>query len=773
MSAIIRLRKKYACGAAVFKKIITILRRVRLEVRVKVIHLISGGDTGGAKTHIHYLLSGISKNIDAMLVCFMRGEFSDEAQKLGIPTVIMDGNVFSTIKQLKAMIKDDGYEIIHSHGARGNFMASMLKRSCKIPVVTTVHSDPRLDYLGRPVAGLVYGTLNSFALRRADYLIGVSDSMKSLLIERGFQPNNIFSIYNGVDFSVKPKNDDKIAYLRNLGLDVQEGNVVVGIGARLDQVKDIATLIRGFAEAEKLSPKLRLVIAGDGAELENLKALANELGVSKKVCFAGWISDMNIFFAAIDINTLTSLSETFPYALTEGARANLATVSSRVGGVPKLICDGETGFLFHTGDFSALGKRLSELADNAQLRKKLGDALYEKAKSEFSVEATTQRQLDIYREILSREKLSKNGERNGVVICGAYGMGNAGDDAILEAIVGEMRQIDPFMPITALSRKPMETRVKYVVNSVHMFDIPAFHRAMRSTKLYLSGGGSLIQNVTSRRSLWYYLYTISAAKKLGNAVMMYGCGIGPIVDNRDDKIIQHVLNNDVDVITLREKFSLSELELLGVKGPKLIISSDPALSLPSSSSDRISEEFSKYGLDPEGEYVCFSVRDWDGFSQKASIFAEAADYVSERLGFTPVFILINPREDGEATDAVRYLMRTKTAVMSESMDSSLSIGVLSRMRAVVSMRLHGLIFAASQGVPLVGVSYDPKVTAFLDSVGNENCLQFENMKAKELRTMIDKAVQQYGDKETRKQSVNRLICAEGLNRQWAKTLLGK
>ena len=744
---------------------------MRLEVIVKVIHLISGGDTGGAKTHIHYLLSGISRNIDAVLVCFMRGEFSDEAQALGIKTVIMDGNILSTLKRLNTMIREGDYEIIHSHGARGNFMACMLRRSCKIPVVTTVHSDPKLDYLGRPAAGLVYGTLNSFALHKADYLIGVSDSMKNLLIERGFQPNDIFTIYNGVDFSIEPQNDNKIAYLRKLGLDVAEDSVVVGIAARLDPVKDIATLIRGFAEAEKRSPQLRLVIAGDGAELENLKALAQELGVVGKVCFAGWVSDINSFFAALDINTLTSVSETFPYALTEGARAHLATVSSRVGGVPKLICDGETGFLFPAGDFAALGKRISELAESAEKRKKLGDALYEKAKREFSVEATTQRQLDIYKEILSREKYRRNGERNGVVICGAYGMGNAGDDAILEAIVGEMRGIDPFMPITALSRRPMETRVKYAVDSVHMFNIPAFHRAMKQTRLYLSGGGSLIQNVTSRRSLWYYLYTISAAKRLGNAVMMYGCGIGPIVDNRDDKLIRRVLNNDVDVITLRESYSLSELEHLGVKGPKMIVSSDPALSLPASSFDRVSEELSKYGLDPEGKYVCFSVRNWAGFAQKASIFAEAADYVSERLGLTPVFILVNRQEDGEATEAVRSLMRTTTAVISESMDSALTIGVLSRMSVVVSMRLHGLIFAASQGVPLVGVSYDPKVTAFLDSVGNENCLQFEDMTSKELRTMIDRALLQFSDIKERKQRVERLVNAEALNRQWAKKLL--
>ncbi len=747
--------------------------RVRLEVRVKVIHLISGGDTGGAKTHIHSLLSGICRNIDVTLVCFMQGDFADEAGKLGIPTIVMEGSLPSVIKRLRTMIRDGGYDIIHSHGARGNFIASILKRRCGLPIVTTVHSDPRLDYLGRPAAAAVYGTLNSYALRRADYLVGVSDSMKDLLIGRGFNPNIIFTIYNGVDFSVEPKNDDRLAYLRSFGLDVSEDSVVAGIAARLDPVKDVATLIRGFAEAEKICPQLRLVVAGDGAELENLKTLALDLGVAGKVCFPGWINDINSFFAAIDINTLTSLSETFPYAITEGARARLATVSTRVGGIPKLICDGETGFLFTEGDYVTLGKRLAELAENPELRRRLGDALYKKAEREFSVEATAQRQLEIYREVLKRESIRKNGGRNGVIICGAYGMGNAGDDAILEAIVGEMRQIDPFMPITALSRKPKETRLKYSVDSVHMFDIPAFHRAMSGTKLYLSGGGSLIQNVTSRRSLWYYLYTISVAKRLGNAVMMYGCGIGPIVDNRDEKLIRRILNNDVDIITLREKHSLSELERLEVRGPELIVSSDPALSLPASSEDKVDEVFAKYGLDPNGKYVCFSVRSWKGFEEKAQAFADTADFVAEKMGLTPVFLLINRMEDGAATETVRRLMRTETAVISEPMDSALTIGFLSRMKTVVSMRLHGLIFAASQGVPIVGVSYDPKVTAFLDSVGNENCLQFEELSSEKLIVMIISAAAQYEDREERKRSLERLISAEALNSFWARKLLGE
>ena len=740
---------------------------------MKVIHLISGGDTGGAKTHIHYLLSGLTKSIDATLVCFMRGEFSDEAQQLGIPTVILEGSMLSVLKQLKKMISSGGYDLIHSHGARGNFIASLIKRSCHLPMVTTVHSDPKLDYLGRPMAALVYGTLNNYALHRADYLVGVSHSMKDLLISRSFAPNNIFTIYNGVDFSVEPKCDDKLEYLRSLGLDCDEKSVVVGIAARLDPVKDVATLIRGFAYAAKRHENLRLLIAGDGQQRQELEALAAELGVAKKVCFAGWINGTDSFFAAIDINTLTSLSETFPYALTEGARAKLPTVSSRVGGVPVLISDGETGLLFPAGDWEALGAQLDALAESEVLRKKLGSAIYEKAKRDFSVEATTRTQISIYDEVLRLESIKARNLRNGVIICGAYGMGNAGDDAILEAIIGEVGEIAPGEPITALSRNPKETKLKYGVNSVHMFNFFGFRRVMKHTLLYISGGGSLIQNVTSRRSLWYYLYTISSAKRLGNDVMMYGCGIGPIIDRRDEPRVRDVLNRSVDVITLREAHSLNELKRFGVTRPKMVISSDPALTLPTASPDVIDAEYKKNGLDPQGRYVCFSVRTWAGFAQKAAEFAAAADYVADTLGLTPVFFLINHKEDGDAANAVRALMKHSAAVITNPLDSSLTIGILSRMRAVVSMRLHALIFAASQGVPLVGVSYDPKVTAFLDSVGEERCIPFEELEASELEDMISKAVLEFDDTELRRACVEKMIAAESLNRQMACELLDK
>ena len=746
------------------------------RLSVKVIHLISGGDTGGAKTHVHSLLYNLNKTIDATLVCFTKGEFSDEAIALGIPTVIFEGrNFLGTFTKLCKFIKDGEYELIHCHGSRGNLTGALLKRFTDLPVISTVHSDYRLDYLGRPIAHLTYGNVNALCLRFMDYRIGVSGSMKKLLVERGFKPNGIFTIYNGMDFSRPPKtvtNEQRRAYFKRVGLNADEHCVVVGIAARLDPVKDVETLIRGFALAHKQTPDLRLLIAGDGLETARLTLLVEELGISGAACLAGWLDDMDEFYACIDINTLTSISETFPYALTEGAVYRLPTISSRVGGVPELISHGETGFLFEPKDYEALSRHLQTLANDAALRKQLGDKLHKKASDEFSMDASRRRQLEIYDLVLEREKL-KRGDRQGVLICGAYGHGNSGDDAILEAIVRQMQDIDPKMPVSVLSRRPKETMQRYGIDAVYTFNLLSFMRLMKKTKLYINGGGSLIQDVTSRRSLWYYLFTIRTAKSLGNKVIMYGCGIGPVDYVSDQKLVKRILNKYVDIISLREDHSLEELKAFNVTNPEIVLSSDPALSLPPANAEVVSEKMRELGLDPDGKYVCFTLRRWRGFSSRAVYFAKAATHMYKKYGLIPVFLSINHRNDGDAAERVSSMLRdVPYHILRTPMDSSLTIGFMAKMQLNVSMRLHGLVFAASQGVPLVGVAYDPKVTAFLNYIGQDLHIPFDDVTAEILIGLVDKAVMRSGSGDWTNKQIARLQEIEQRNVDAAKKLLG-
>lgn len=679
-------------------------------------------------------------------------------------------NVFRVLRELKKRISEEQFDIIHCHGSRANLMGALLLRSMQIPVVSTIHSDYRLDYLGRPFGRLFYGTTNAIALRKLDYYIGVSDAMVDLLIRRKFPPDRLFAIYNGLDFSRPPRKADPETCRKSFGLEAEAGAVIVGIAARLSPVKDVGTLIRAFARAVARCPRLRLLIAGDGPELEKLKALAKRLGVSERVCFAGWVPDMDLFYQAIHINALTSLSETFPYALTEGARMSLPTVGSNVGGIPYLIEDGVTGFLFPPGDDALLAERLVALAEDEALRRKLGENLYEKASRDFSVERTGRRQIEIYETILRRSR--RPAGRDGVIICGAYGRGNAGDESILEAILKQLRRIDPDLPIWVMSRRPEETRLRFRVNAVYTFSVLRWIPIMRGTRLYINGGGSLMQDITSSRSIWFYLFTIFKAHTLGNKVLMYGCGIGPIQRDFNRKLAARTLNAHVTCITLRDGHSQGELAEMGIDRPEIILSADPTVVLTPAPPETIDAMFSRWGLDPRGNYIGFSLRRWPGFQEKAHLFGRAADYAWEKYGLRPVFLPIENHSDISAAQAAAKHAAAPCFILPEIEGSARTIGAFSRMRVVVSMRLHGLVFAAGQGVPVVGVVYDPKVRSFLSLIGQEHFSDLKSLTLETLKHHIDLAVAESGDPGARNEAVRRLQALEGRNIEAVRRLLG-
>lgn len=716
---------------------------------MKIMHLISGGDFGGAKTHVLTLLQGLGRTETVRLVCFMEGQFAKEAREMGIDTLVMPaGHVISVVRRLTSMIRNENFQILHCHGSRANMMGTLLQGQVKIPVVTTVHSDYRLDYLGRSLHRLTYGTINTICVRRIKNHIGVSDAMADLLIQRGFDPQTMFSIYNGVDFTPVTPARDREQFFREIGLTVEPGDVVFGIAARLSAVKDVATLIRGFGLACRSVSNIRLLIAGEGEQRQELERLALQCCPAGRCCFAGWLQDTDSFYHAIDVNTLTSLSETFPYALTEGARMHCATIASRVGGVPMLIDHGVNGLLFEARHPEHLAAHMVELASDPVKRRQLGEALYEKASAKFSIDATVCRQKEIYQVLLRRAGREKK-KRDGVLICGAYGKGNAGDDSILEAILGQLRHIDPDLPVYVLSRNPRDTRLRYRVGAIHTFDLRFLLRMCR-TGLYINGGGSLIQDVTSTRSLQYYLSNIALAKRCGNPVLMYGCGIGPVSQPKNRKKAGRVINRFADIITLRDPKSEEELHSMGVTRPQLRLTADPALLLDPASEPQIDSFLLSQGMNPHGRYALFVLRPWPGLEEVSGDLAKTAQQLYESEGLLPVFLALEPGRDLPVSRKMAELVSCPHHVISAPDDGKLIISFMRRMTVVVSMRLHALIFAAGQGIPLVGVVYDPKVSGFLDYLEQKRYVNLNAVTADNLTAMVREALAAGPDPERAK-----------------------
>ena len=119
---------------------------------MKIMHLISGGDVGGAKTHVISLLEELSKGNEGELVCFVDGPFAREALEKGINTrVLKKRSLFHVARNLKKYLKNKHFDILHCHGSKANVVSVLMGRtSCRI--LSPNHSDPRLDYMGRPAA---------------------------------------------------------------------------------------------------------------------------------------------------------------------------------------------------------------------------------------------------------------------------------------------------------------------------------------------------------------------------------------------------------------------------------------------------------------------------------------------------------------------------------------------------------------------------------------------------------------------------------------------
>jgi glycosyltransferase involved in cell wall biosynthesis len=259
----------------------------------------AGGDIGGGKTHILSLARELSKDNELRLVSFRREVLSREAREMGIDVADIDAKEGMKAAFRFALQQADEYrpQLIHCHGSKANMFGVMIKALRHIPVITTVHSDPRLDYMGAPLRKYTYGLINAFALRCMDFHVAVANRMKETLIERHFDPQRIFTIFNGMDFSQADPGP------RAIREDQEE--IWIGIAARLNPVKDIGTVIRAFDIAYKQDKRLRLSIAGIGEDEKALKAQAEALGLTDVIRFEGWISDAKAYFRRIDINVLS------------------------------------------------------------------------------------------------------------------------------------------------------------------------------------------------------------------------------------------------------------------------------------------------------------------------------------------------------------------------------------------------------------------------------------------------------------------------------------
>mgnify|MGYP001400274185 CR=1 FL=1 len=349
---------------------------------MKVLHLISGGDTGGAKTHIISLVKQLNKLIDAKVICFIKDTFYHEAIEAGINIEVFQQKKrtdMSVISRLITEIDKEGYDIIHCHGA--------------------IHSDYKLDFKDNFYKRIVYTPINSIALKGFDYYIAISDTFKQMLVNRGFKEEKIFTVYNGIDLESDIDYISKEDFLNRYNIDGKD-KVIVGIIARIDLVKDHETFIKAAYKILQKRKDIIFLIAGTGNDERRIKSLVRDMGIEDYVYFLGFVNDQYSFFNAIDINVLTSISESFPYVILEGARLKKMTISTNVGGINRLIKDGYNGWLIDVGDSDALANKLDYLMENREVIKTMGENLLNSVEKNFSSRKMAEEHCEIYNQII-------------------------------------------------------------------------------------------------------------------------------------------------------------------------------------------------------------------------------------------------------------------------------------------------------------------------------------------------------------------------------------
>ncbi|NBD26736.1 polysaccharide pyruvyl transferase CsaB [Paenibacillus glycinis] len=316
-----------------------------------------------------------------------------------------------------------------------------------------------------------------------------------------------------------------------------------------------------------------------------------------------------------------------------------------------------------------------------------------------------------------------------VVVSGYYGFRNSGDEAVLKSILFALaeegaEQGVQIVPVV-LSVDPAWTTKMYGVESVHRMKLGEIVRAIRGSDGLISGGGSLLQDATGAATIPYYTGVIKLAQLLGKPTFIYAQGIGPVNRRWMDRLIRGVMRKSA-YVSVRDAESAELLGRMGVPRDRIDVVPDPVMGLPlareaaSGGGAADAEPAAAAGKSPL-PVVGVSLRHWrkDGadLARAAAALGALARSRAVRLRFLP----FHTPSDAEASQWVigqlGDLGESVAEIAQPGDDPQAMLLEVSRCDALFGMRLHALIYAANQSVPLIGLSYDPKIDQFLNRLG--------------------------------------------------------
>ena len=676
-------------------------------------------DIGGAETHIVELSRELARRGIDVTVASNGGAYVPELETAGVHHVALPLHsknpiaVARSLSGLRRLIREGNFDIVHAHARIPAFLCGILARQMHFRFVTTAHWVFKVNWLWKRITNW------------GERSVSVSRDIKQYLIENyGLYADNISITINGIDTDRFSPSNDRTAACRALGLDEQIGHRILCV-SRIDRDRSLAPLVLASVAGELAADfdDLEVVIAGDGDDFARLKEAADRSNAAagrQVVRLAGATTDVAAYIAACDYFV----------------GASRAALEAMAAGKP-LIAAGNEGYLgIYTPALEAVAYRTNfcyrgcppctaeqMLADLRHLLSLPQDDIARMSRDNRSLIEriySVRRMADDYCAMYAACTPYRPYRQGDVVISGYYGYGNSGDDSLLCAILDALHQADPEMRITVLGRHSKKMQQRYGVRCIGRYQMLSIWRELKDAKLLLSGGGSLLQDITSNRSLLYYSTVIAMAQHVGCHVAIYGSGIGPLC-NEKNRVRVAALLRQADRITLRDPQSLATLHEMGIRCAT--VTADPAYLLPPSEEGWCEYQKVRLGILPpeaphtdENGYFLVSLRPWAATAADLRKQLSAACHaLAKQYRLRPVFIVMQDKYDDAVSRALTQDCADIGAVCAEGLSAGDLIALCRDAALVLSMRLHLLIYAANAGAPFIGLSYDPKVDAMTDA----------------------------------------------------------
>ena len=354
--------------------------------RIRLLKMLTSFQIGGTERQVTNLAMRIdSSRFDLHLACLRNmGELLQEIEPLRVPRPVFDIGRLYAPKTLWQAIRLGYYirrhliQVVHSYGFYPNVFAVPAARLAGASIVVASIRD-RGDIL-TPMQRWI----QKYVCRLADCVLVNAETIREVLIEQGYQPDKIFVIRNGIVLSRFGRRDRGVELRRELRL--PSTAPLVFVFSRLNGMKGVEYFLEAAAMVARNFPDVRFLVVGDGAKRKELEAHAATLGLSPRVTFTGFRTDVPDLLREAAISVLPSLSEGLSNSLLESMASGVPVVAGRVGGNPEIVEHGVSGLLVPPRDSAALAAAMGQLLRNPELAARFGEAGKRRVADLFSME---------------------------------------------------------------------------------------------------------------------------------------------------------------------------------------------------------------------------------------------------------------------------------------------------------------------------------------------------------------------------------------------------